>query len=248
MDGDDDFLYRPHRAKGQRLDPAIKRIAIVAGGVSVFVIVVAWIWSGIHPYTFGPPPVISPPAIPLRIVPADPGGLEVPEANVPIMSGESMNNNDAHLASPGVVPDITALDQAAGLTPRPSGTPQQLASAVPASTSADLTADKPTNIQPAASQTPRPGSTAVSAAEAEGLTSVELATASTEDAILGAWVKLRQKFPDLLAKHQPELLPSIVNGRSVWRLSLGGFGSAASAQAFCKTLTAQGASCEVVTF
>lgn len=250
MDGDDDFLYRPHRAKGQRLDPAIKRIALVAGGVSVFVIIVAWIWSGIHPYTFGPPPVVSPPAIPLRIVPADPGGLEVPEANVPIMSGEAMSNNDVHLASPGVVPDITALDQAAGLTPRPSGAQQQLASAAPGPNPAapDLTADKPKNIQPASSQAPRPGSTAVSAAAAEGLTSVELARASTEDAILGAWVKLRQKFPALLANHQPELLPSIVNGQSVWRLSLGGFSSAEAARAFCKALTEQGAACDVVTF
>ena len=245
MEGDDDFLYRPHRAKGQRLDPAIKRIALVAGGVSVLVIIVAWIWSGIHPYTFGPPPVISPPSLPLRIVPEDPGGLEVPEANVPIMSGQSMNMNDVHLASPGVAPDVTALDQEAGLAPHP-GASQQVATSSTAPI--DAIEDKPKSLQPAASQVPRPGSTAVSAAAAEGMTSVELARASNENAILATWVKLQQKFPHILSNRQPELLPSIVNGQSVWRLSLGGFGSAAAAQAFCKTLTSQGAACSVVTF
>ena len=253
MDGDDDFLYRPHRAKGQRLDPAIKRMAIAAGSVSVVVIIIAWIWSGIHPYTFGPPPVINPPATPLRIVPEDPGGLEVPEANVPIMSGESLNNNDARLASPGVAPDITALDQAAGLTPpsaSPTGSQQgaEMADNTGNNGAVDEAADVPKSLTPAASQRPRPGSTATSAAEAEGMTSVELAVASTEDSILAAWVNLQQKFPSIMSGRQPELLPSIVNGRSIWRLRLGGFSSAAAAQAFCNSLTSQGTACAVVTF
>lgn len=261
MDGDDDFLYRPQRAKGQRLDPAIKRMAIAAGSVSVIVIIIAWIWSGIHPYTFGPPPVVNPPDIPLRIVPEDPGGLEVPEADVPIMSGESLSNSDARLASPGVAPDITALDQAAGLTPPPASlpSPQQSADAGNTDSAAndgsgtvddtvDNTADKPKSLTPASSQRPRPGSTATSAAEAEGLTSVELAVAGTEEAILAAWVNVQHKFPAMMSGRQPELLPSIVKGQSVWRLRLGGFSSAAAAQGFCKTLTSQGAACTVVTF
>lgn len=245
MDGDDDFLYRPHRAKGQRFDPAIKRMAIAAGGVSAVVIIIAWIWSGIHPYSFGPPPVIVPPATPLRIVPQDPGGLEVPEADVPIMSGESMDTTAPHLASPGVMPDITALDQAAGIAP-----PGQQSGAMTASTSAppDQVADKPKNVVPATSQTPRPGSTATSAAAAEGLTSVELAKAGSEDDILATWVRLQQQFTQQMAGRQPELLPSIVNGQSVWRLRLGGFGSEAAAKAFCKDLTSQGAACSVVAF
>ena len=254
MDSDDDFLYRPHRAKGQRFDPAIKRMAIVAGGVSVVVIIVAWIWSGIHPYTFGPPPEIMPPTTPLRIIPADPGGLEVPEANVPIMSGESLSDADAHLASPGVAPDITALDQAAGLTPPPTaaaGQTQVASSSAPsddADDADDKIVDAPQSITPALSQAPRPGSTATSAAQAEGLTSVQLAETGSEEEILGVWSKLQQKFPGMMSGRQPELLPSIVNGQSVWRLRLGGFETAGAAQTFCNTLVAQGASCAVVTF
>lgn len=240
MEGDDDFLYRPRRAKGQRLDPAIKRMAMVAGGVSVVVIIIAWIWSGIHPYAFGPPPIITPPPTKLRIVPANPGGLVVPEADVPIMSGESINNIQPQLAPAGAPPDITALDQAAGLSP-----PQQLASTT---TNEADNPDKPKSLTPAVSQAPRPGSTATSAAAAEGLTSVELAAMSSEESVLGAWVKLQQKFPQLLGGRQPEIFPTMLNGQSVWRLRLGGFTSTAAAQAFCGQLTSQGAVCSVVTY
>lgn len=242
---DDDFLYRPHRAKGQRVDPAIKRMAIAAGGVSVLVIIIAWTWSGIHPYSFGPPPVISPPDTPLRVVPADPGGLVVPGANIPIMSGE-MNNGTPHLAPAGQAPDIAALDQAAGLTKSAASAQAEQMAAVQAPSPSPT--DKPKNVVPAASQTPRPGSTATSAAEAEGLSSVQLAATSTEDGVLGVWVKLQQKFPDLMKGRQPEIIPAIVNGRSFWRLRLGGFASAEAAKDFCYQLNSKGADCTVAAF
>ncbi|MDE2240839.1 MAG: hypothetical protein KGJ73_13040, partial [Rhodospirillales bacterium] len=211
---DDDFLYRPHRSKGQRLDPAIQRMAIAAAGISVLVILVAWIWSGIHPYTFGPPPVISPPDIPLRVVPADPGGMVVPEANVPIMSGEMRDDGTPHLASAGPAPDIAALDQAAGLTPPGASTqapaPPAQQSVASASAVPVPATDEPQSVTPAASQAPRPGSTATSAAAAENMTSVQLAATSSEDGVLGIWVKLRQKFPDLMKGRQPEIIPVIL--------------------------------------
>lgn len=252
---EDDFLYRPHRAKGQRLDPAIQRMAIAAGGVSVLVIVVAWAWGGIHPYTFGPPPVINPPDIPLRVVPADPGGLVVPGADIPIMSG-NMTEATPHLAPAGQAPDIAALDQAAGLNqPAPTAMAGQVAtapaSAPPqqtASTAAPSATDEPRSVTPAASQTPRPGSTATSAAQAEGMSSVQLTATSTEDHILAIWVKLQRKFPDLMKDRQPEIIPAIVNGQSVWRLRLGGFASAQAAKNFCDQLTSQGADCTVAAF
>jgi hypothetical protein len=249
---DDDFLYRPHRAKGQRLDPAIRRMAIAAGSVSVLVIIVAWGWSGIHPYTFGPPPVVSPPSTPLRMVPADPGGLVVPGADIPIMSGEMSDNGTPQLAPAGQAPDIAALNQAAGLNPPgPSAqaasapaqpAPQQTASATPSPT------DTPQSITPAASQTPRPGSTATSAAQAEGMTAIQLAATSSEDGVLAVWVKLQQKFPDLMKGRQPEIIPAIVNGQSVWRLRIGGFASAGAAKSFCDALSSKGAACTVAAF
>ncbi len=252
---DDDFLYRPHRAQGQRLDPAIQRMAIAAGGVSVLVIVIAWIWSGIHPYTFGPPPVINPPDTPLRVVPADPGGLVVPGANIPIMSGEMSDDGTPHLAAAGQAPDIAALDQAAGLNQPAPGTQAQ---AQPAGQGAQPAARKrsatpPPRIRrkispPPRPKRPRPGSTATSAAQAEGMTAVQLAATGTEDGVLAVWGNLQQKFPDLLKGRQPEIIPAIVNGQSVWRLRIGGFASADAAKSFCDSLTSQGAACTVAAF
>lgn len=256
QEDDDDFLYRPHRAKGQRLDPAIQRMAIAAGGVSVLVILVAWVWSGIHPYTFGPPPVVEPPATPLRVVPADPGGLVVPGANIPIMSGE-MSDKAPRLAAPGQAPDIAALDQAAGLNQPPAQMAQAAPPAAPGTSPDDApapanatpaTTDKPQNITPAASQTPRPGSTASSAAQAEGMSAVQLAATGDESGALATWTKLQKQFPDLLAGRTPEIIPAIVNGQSVWRLRIGGFPSGAAAKAFCDNLTSKGAACAVAAF
>ncbi|MGE4482201.1 SPOR domain-containing protein [Acidocella sp.] len=250
---DDDFLYRPHRAKGQRLDPAIQRMALAAGGVSLVVILIAWAWSGIHPYTFGPPRVVEPPATPLRVVPANPGGLVVPGANIPIMSGEMSDDATPRLAPAGQAPDIAALDQAAGLAASAAPTagagmtggtasPEQTERAVSSAT------DEPQKVTPAASQVPRPGSTASSAAQAEGMSTVQLAATSTEDGVLAIWVKLQQKFPDLMKDRQPEIIPAIVNGRSVWRLRIGGFVSAGAAKSFCDQLTSKGADCTVAAF
>lgn len=256
---DDDFLYRPHRAKGQRLDPAIQRMAIAAGGVSVLVIVIAWAWSGIHPYTFGPPPVVNPPDTPLRVVPADPGGLIVPGADIPIMSGEMSDTAAPHLAPAGQAPDIAALDQAAGLTSPASASPAQPAGQgtqagsqparqTAAANAAPSATDTPQNVTPAASQTPRPGSTATSAAQAEGMTAVQLAATDSEDGVLAIWTKLQQKFPDQMKGRQPEIIPAIVNGRGVWRLRIGGFASADAAKSFCDQLTSKGADCTVAAF
>ncbi|MDE1895592.1 MAG: SPOR domain-containing protein [Rhodospirillales bacterium] len=248
---DDDFLYRPHRAKGQRLDPAIKRMAMAAGGVSVLVILIAWVWSGIHPYTFGPPPVISPPATPLRIVPADPGGMVVPGADIPIMSGDMDAGGAPHLAPATQAPDITALNQAAGLNPPAPAVqaqPQTPAPPQDASTATPSATDAPKTIVPASSQAPRPGSVATSAAAAKSMTAVQLAATSDEDGVLAVWVQLQQKFPDLLKGRQPEIIPAIVNGQSVWRLRVGGFASPDAAKSFCDDLSSKGAACTVAAF
>jgi len=222
LEPEDDFLYRPQRERGQRLDPAIRRMALGAGGLSLLVIVVALAWSGIHAGGFGPPPVITAPTAALRVAPADPGGLEVPGANVPIMSGET-SSGAPQLAPASAAPALAQLNQAAGVNqPAPASTP---------------------------ASTPAPATAAPPPAKASGgPVGVQLAATADEASAQAVWVQLKKKFPDLLASKSPDIIPAVVNGRSVWRLRLSGLGDADAAKAFCAKLTASGAACMVAAF
>jgi hypothetical protein len=222
---EDDFFYQPQRARGQRLDPAISRIALAAGGLSLIIIAAAFAWSGFHAGSFGPPPIINPPDLPLRTAPASPGGLVVPGADVPIMSGQADSNAAPQLAPQGQVPDVAQLDQAAGLNQPPPP------AAVPAATTATPAAAVVPAVAPAAPKT------------FSG--QVQLAATADEGGAETAWTDAQKKAPDLLAGKNPIILPAVVNGQSVWRVRLSGFATADAAQAFCAQLTAKGAACIV---
>lgn len=111
------YSARRHRAE---MDPAMRRMAFAAAGISAFVIVVALLWSGVRPRMgFGPPPEIAAPATPLRVAPANPGGLTVPGANEQIMSGND-NSGPAELAPASPAPALAQLQQAAGPSAAPA--------------------------------------------------------------------------------------------------------------------------------
>ncbi|MDD2705528.1 MAG: SPOR domain-containing protein [Acidocella sp.] len=236
MEPEDDFLYRPQRERGQRLDPAIRRMALGAGGLSLLVIVVALGWSGIHAGGFGPPPVITAPTTALRVVPADPGGLEVPGANVPIMSGQT-SSGAPQLAPAAAAPALALLNQAAGVNqpaPAPVPAPATAPGPVPAATPAAAVA--------ASAAAPPP------AKVSSGPIGVQLAATADEAGAQAVWAQLKKKFPDLLSGKSPDIIPAVVNGHSVWRLRLSGLGDADAAKAFCAKLTANGAACMVAAF
>jgi hypothetical protein len=232
--GDNDYFYQPQRARGQRLDPAISRIALAAGGLSLIIIAAAFAWSGFHAGSFGPPPIINPPDLPLRVAPASPGGLVVPGADVPIMSGQADSTSAPQLAPQGQVPDVAQLDQAAGLN-QPPPPPPVAAPAVAA------TATAPAPAVPAAAAVP----TAIPAAAPKFSGQIQLAATADEGGAEAAWTAAQQKAPDLLAGKSPIILPAVVNGQSVWRVRLSGFATEDAAQAFCAQLTAKGATCIV---
>lgn len=217
---EDDYFYQPHRARGQRLDPAISRIALAAGGVTILIIGAAVAWSGFHAGSFGPPPTINPPDVPLRVAPASPGGLVVPGADVPIMSGQGDSNAAPQLAPQGQVPDVAQLDQAAGLNQPP---PPPVAAPIPAPATPVATAAAPPQFSG----------------------EVQLAATADEGKAETAWAEAQQRAPELLAGKNPIILPAVVNGQSVWRVRISGFATADAAAAFCAQLTAKGAACVV---
>jgi hypothetical protein len=252
QDDEGDFFYQPQRAAGQRLDPAITRMALGAGGVTTLVILVAFAWSGFHSGGFGPPPVITPPDLPLRVAPASPGGLVVPGADVPIMSGQDDNNSaPPQLAPQSQVPDVAQLDQAAGLnqpppTPQaaaPATTPPATPAATPAQSSQPATppAASSSAATPAAANPPSP----VPGSPPPAAPQIQLAAVADEGKAEAAWTQVQQKAPDLLGSKTPIILPAVVNGQSVWRVRVAGFSSPADAKTLCAALTAKGVACIV---
>ncbi len=118
MPVDDDFHYQPEPGRAA-VDPAMRRIVLGAGGAAFLIIAIALAWGGFRAGGFGPPPEIAPPPGPLRVTPADPGGLTVPGANMPIMSGASAKE-PAQLAAAPATPAVATLNQDAGLPPPPA--------------------------------------------------------------------------------------------------------------------------------
>lgn len=219
--------YSYQARKRQAVDPAMRRIVLAAGGISVVIIGVALVWSGVRPRMgFGPPPEIAAPDVPLRIAPADPGGLTVPGANEPIMSG-NVSSGPATLAPEAPQPDIQPFQPTVPVAPAPPASPMTAAPAVAPSA--------------AASETPP-------AVAPSGPAQVQLAATADSAGAHQVWAHLLTKFPPLLKGKTPVFIPAIVNGNNVWRLRVGGFADQQAARAFCAELTAKGAACTVVGF
>lgn len=219
--------YSYQARKRQSVDPAMRRIVLAAGGISVAIIGVALVWSGVRPRMgFGPPPEITAPDTPLRVAPADPGGLTVPGANEPIMSGNT-SSGPATLAPEAPQPDIQQLQataQPAAPTTAPATTPlvPPTVSAIPSPAAPTVAPSAPAQVQLAAT------------ADAAGAHQI--------------WAHLLAKYPPLLKGKTPVFIPAIVNGNNVWRLRVGGFADQQAARVFCADLTAKGAACTVVGF
>ncbi len=207
------------------VDPAMRRIAFGAGGISILVIVVALVWSGMKPgMMFGPIPVINPPPGPLRVAPADPGGLTVPGANEQIMSGQASAAPQLAPDAPG--PALAQLQQAAGITPKAAPP----AAAAPA----------PVAAPPSPAKASPPAAT--------GTTQVQLAATVDQAGAKAEWSKLEVKMPGLLTGQTPIFMQAVVDGQTIWRLRLGGFADVPAARAFCAQVIAKGGGCTVAGF
>ncbi len=106
--------YAHPQLRERRMDDATRRIVLIAGGLGLGVILVAIVWNGYHA-GLGPPPVVKPLATPMRTIPANRGGLQVPGANEPILSGAPPS--PPHLAPPPPSPDLAPLEAAKPTSP-----------------------------------------------------------------------------------------------------------------------------------
>lgn len=223
--------YRvPHRGG---MDPATKRLALIAAGLGGALLVVLGAWSTLGGHS-GPVPVISAPTGPVRVKPENPGGLKV--ANDLILSGGLNDAAGDKLAPAPETPDPQGLKAppapppvAAAATPAPVArtAPPPLAAA-PAQTAA------PAHPAVAARTEPKPAPSPA-AASGHGV-QVQLAALPTREGAEAEWRLLSSREHGLLGKKTPSFSQVDIKGRTWWRLRTGGFADEAEARAFCEKL------------
>lgn len=137
--------YRIPRRRG--MDPATRRLALIAAGIGGGLVVIVGGWSLVSHSRHGVPVVQAEPG-PVRVKPANAGGLQVAGAGNEIFSGGSDTTVDK-LAPPPEVPDPQAL--------RAPPAPPKPAIVLPAPPApGPAVATQAAAAQPAVAQTPRP--------------------------------------------------------------------------------------------
>lgn len=109
--------YRmPRHSRG--MDPATRKLAMIAAGIGGALLVVIGGWTMVSHRTHGVP-VVQADSGPLRVKPANPGGLQVAGAGNEIFSGGNDTDVDK-LAPPPETPDPQALRAATPPSPAPA--------------------------------------------------------------------------------------------------------------------------------
>jgi hypothetical protein len=249
--------YRvPRHSRG--MDPATRRLALIAGCLGGTLLLVVGGWSFIG-HRSGAVPVVQADSHPIRVKPANPGGMQVAGANEDILSGEA-DTNSGKLGPPPEVPEPQALRASPPPEPPPSRPAPAAPSApnvAPAAVSAmtKIAPDKPAS--PEGTSAAVPDRRVAAAAPTPGLEHtagvakgalVQLAAVSSEAAAKSEWQRLQQRMPDLLDSRQPAISKIDRDGHILWRVRTGGFSDSAQATVFCERVRAKGAGCSVADF
>lgn len=241
------------------MDGGTKRLAIIAGGLGAVLLAVvgAYSLSGHH----GPArvPVIEADSRPMKVKPENPGGMQLAGSNDEILSGDT-SPQAGKLAPPPEIPEPQALKAQVAPKPAPAPVaPKAAASAAIRSGETDEdAADAPAapaapaatapSVPPSAAtppSVPKAASIATKPDPAGGGTLVQLAALETEDEAKTEWARLAKKMPDVLGGRTPSYTRTERDGKTWWRLRMGGFADAASAKTFCDKVKAKGGGCSV---
>lgn len=85
-------------------------------------------------------------------------------------------------------------------------------------------------------------------AAGSGVTQVQLAAVSSEEAAKGEWQRLSHKYPELLGGRRAAFTRTERDGKTFWRLRVSGFTGVASATSFCGQLRSKGGNCSLASF
>jgi hypothetical protein len=235
--------YRmPRRSAG--MDPATKRLAIIAGGIGGTLVLLFGAYS-LTGARKGGVPVIEAASGPVRVKPDNPGGLEVLGSDETLLGA---SGDKEGTAPPPETPDPAALRaQKAKDAQPPVAAPPAPPQSAPATPVAIASA--PTATATASAADVAPARATASAPPAKpGRTEVQLAALDSEHAALAEWERLAKRYPDLLGGRQPAVSRTEHDGKAFFRLRTGGFSDTADAATFCRHLREKGAACSIATF
>ncbi|HET6184071.1 MAG TPA: SPOR domain-containing protein [Acetobacteraceae bacterium] len=242
--------YRIPRHSG--MDPATRRLAVIAAGLGGALFVVIGAWSMLGGHGGGPVPVIAPPDGPVRVKPENPGGMKLND-NMAMFAGSASDAQGDKLAPAPEAPAPQALQPPSAPKPPPQPAPQAAPAAAPAPapviappspTSRAAAAGEHAPARPAAEPVPRAERPADAAA---GAVQVQLASLPSREQAEAEWRLLAHKIHALEGR-APLIAEANVNGQTWWRVRTGGFADEAAAKAFCEQLRAAGAACSVARF
>ncbi|HEX4369233.1 MAG TPA: SPOR domain-containing protein [Rhodopila sp.] len=232
------------------MDPDTRRLMMFAGGVGAVLIVLIGLSALIGHHSEGVP-VITADNTPVRVKPANPGGLKVDGAENDVFSGGSDMAN-AKLAATSESPDTKALRATAALpAPPPAHAASTAAVTPPPATrpAAVATAESATRPVPDAP----PAKPRLAAVDSHPPVTghqamVQLAALSSEAAARDEWRELSKRMPGLLNGKQPILTHTEHDGHTFWRLRTSGFADVAQARTFCDHVRQKGGGCSVADF
>jgi hypothetical protein len=217
------------------MDPLTKRLAMIACGLGATVFVVVGGWSMLG-HRSGTVPVVQADGGPIKVKPANPGGMQISGANDDALSGGG-NSADGKLAPPPEAPAPQALRA-----------PPPPVAAAPAPAPAPVVAASPLKPVAVAKQVPAPDKRAVAAAPTGKDMLVQLAAVRTEADAKSEWERLSKRMPDLFAQRHPAISKIDHDGRTLWRVRTGGFADLSQAKDFCEHVRAKGTGCTVAEF
>ncbi len=249
--------YRSSRRQG--MDPNTKRLVIAASVIATALVAIIGVYAATGHHSAAGVPVIEADSSPVRVKPADPGGLTVDDKDISLLSN-SDHDGKTEMAPEPEVPapqDLKAAEASAAPPAPPQVTPAVAAMAPPPVQPVSLSPAAPA-FQPAAAPAaePKPARPATTAAAKPravapapvGRAEVQLAAVGTEEAAAAEWQRLSRKMPDVLSGHRPVVSKTERDGRTFFRLRTGGFASVGQARDFCEKVKAKGAGCAIATF
>ena len=274
LDGEDEPPYDLRRGR-EAMDPVTRQLAFLASGIGLLLVVLigGWLLSARHA---GAIPVIEPPSGPVRVKPIDPGGMQAMGAqSPPVMSGvgsetlapqpetprpealqaeidaarghpagpvsgpgSGPGSGFGPAAVPAPAPNGSAPGPTAQPTPQPAPLPIPHATAVPARGDLLRTDASPDSGSDSGSDFAAPGARLT----------VQLAALDTHAAAELEWSRLCRSHPALFSGRAPQFKPIDHDGRTLYRLRMGGFANAADANAFCAQARAQRVACTLADF